>query len=1178
MPNLKLLINKKLKISLSIILFSVLVFTINHTFYQIYQYIYQNKLTNKVDKNWEKLKSVLTDKTFLQLVQGSDWDRIQGLYEKNYFENSGIFIYSEDSLVYWSTNNFLIDESINEEYIVKNDRGIFLCFAKDFSNYHIILSWQLQNNYLINNEYLANRIDNHIDPLGYFAININNDKTPILEQLEFIPLPVKYTKTQNLIALFCFLLLLIGLYFLFTSFADRWKGTKKVYILFIIIIIVAYLLWILLGALSARYYIFNPSFFALSLAFNNIGKIFLILWLGVLVIKFCYKLLPTKYIELFYFVISLFLSGNIFIWIYKIFNATEFPYSYYEWIVTKIDIFFVILLVISLLAIWLWVMRLMIIHKPSKPIVYSGFIFYVIFLILLFKNQSFFILLSMVGMAIWIIVYLFTFIKKRWFKRYLVYIFGFCIIALTSGLFMHVHHQSFSNYLLLNAVKISSERDLILENHLKDLKNQINNDEIILKYTEHLDTNMNWLTYLKDHYLSSFQGKYDILGFICCSNDIFLNNNNLISCWNYYDSIIEHSQTQYISEELYYITNADVNYYLFSIKLNSELPHYLFLEFYKKQPFRPEGYLELLVNADEEQLLPAQIDYATYFNNNLLQSYGNTIFPLQADNIIQYAPTGKLFKYNGKFAIKSEINDEKYIVLVSNHSLPSWISIFCYFTIIVLLLYIFYYLLFKGFNLKKILRSFASRLQLTLILIITIVILISGSISVKYLQNTYLHQLQKQYFERNYGLYLSLQNEIINNDINADNINSLLWRYKYSYFSDLHYYNIDGGLLSSTQFSLFQNKLLTDLINPNVYWYNYWQNYWYYTNQENIGDFIYWNAYFPIFIDKKIVGILSVPMFNQITELRSDLSELIGTFINIYTILLLISLIITFIITQYINRPLKLISKRLKTLSLSSQNEKISYRSDDEIGQLVRQYNQMVDELAEKAEKLAQSEREMAWREMAKQVAHEIKNPLTPMKLSVQFLQKTWENDRQRFEKDIDKYLATLLEQIEHLSDIATAFSQFNKMPEPVATNVDIVKLLQNLVALFQSDDYDIKFNSDIDELFIHGDENRLNRAFTNIIKNAVQAFVDDRRGLIKINIRSENEKTIITIEDNGSGIPEAELTKIFEPNFTTKTSGSGLGLAIVKNIINDLNGQIYVKSRVGEGSKFTIILNRLIK
>jgi len=129
-------------------------------------------------------------------------------------------------------------------------------------------------------------------------------------------------------------------------------------------------------------------------------------------------------------------------------------------------------------------------------------------------------------------------------------------------------------------------------------------------------------------------------------------------------------------------------------------------------------------------------------------------------------------------------------------------------------------------------------------------------------------------------------------------------------------------------------------------------------------------------------------MFNQISELRSDLSELIGTFINIYTILLLISLIITFLITQYINRPLKLISKRLKTLSLSRQNEKISYRSNDEIGQLVRQYNQMVDELAEKAEKLAQSEREMAWREMAKQVAHEIKNPLTPMKLSVQFLQK----------------------------------------------------------------------------------------------------------------------------------------------------------------------------------------------
>lgn len=275
MPNLNLLINKKLKISLSIILFSVLVFTINHTFYQIYQFIYQNKLTNRVEKNWEKRKSVIIDKTFLQLVQGSDWERLQELYEENDYENTGIFIYSSDSLVYWSTNNFLMDESIKNEYILKNDRGIFLCFAKDTFNYHIILGWQLENNYLINNEYLANRIDKHIDPLGCFAIDINNEKTSIFEQLEFLPLPVKYTKTQNLIALFCFLLLLIGLYFLFISFAYKWKGSKKVYVLFVVIIIVVYLLWILLEALSARYYIFNPSFFALSLTFNNIGKIFL---------------------------------------------------------------------------------------------------------------------------------------------------------------------------------------------------------------------------------------------------------------------------------------------------------------------------------------------------------------------------------------------------------------------------------------------------------------------------------------------------------------------------------------------------------------------------------------------------------------------------------------------------------------------------------------------------------------------------------------------------------------------------------------------------------------------------------------------------------------------------------------------------------------------------------------
>ncbi len=203
MPNLNLLINKKLKISLSIILFSLLVFTINHTFYQIYQLIYQNQLTNRVERNWVKLKSALTDKTFLQLVQSSDWDRLQELYEKNDYENTGIFIYSGDSLVYWSTNNFLIDDTINNEYIIKNDRGIFLCFSKDTFNYHIVLAWQLQNNYLINNEYLTNRIDKQIDPLGCFAININNDKTS-LEQLEFVSIQLNILKHRTLLHFFVF--------------------------------------------------------------------------------------------------------------------------------------------------------------------------------------------------------------------------------------------------------------------------------------------------------------------------------------------------------------------------------------------------------------------------------------------------------------------------------------------------------------------------------------------------------------------------------------------------------------------------------------------------------------------------------------------------------------------------------------------------------------------------------------------------------------------------------------------------------------------------------------------------------------------------------------------------------------------------------------------------------------
>jgi two-component system nitrogen regulation sensor histidine kinase NtrY len=818
---------------------------------------------------------------------------------------------------------------------------------------------------------------------------------------------------------------------------------------------------------------------------------------------------------------------------------------------------------------------LMLTHKPPKKIVYSGFAFYTIFLIFLLKNQNFYLIISMLGILLWLIMYLLSSMNKKSFRRYFIYIFSGMIVAISSFLFMRVHHQSFSNYLLLNAVKISSERDLILENHLNELQTEISADRFLVNYANSFDTSMQWLTHIKNHYLSSFQDQYDIIGFICSSHDKFLNNNLEINCWQYYDSIVEYSQAQHISDNLYFITNANITYYLYKIMLHSELPHQLYLELYKKKPFRPEGYLELLVNIEEEQLLPGQLDYATYYNNTLMQSYGNTIFPLQVDNEIDAAPIGKLFKYHDKYAIKSEIDNNRFIVLVSNHTLPNWLSIFSFFIIIILLLYLIYYILIKGINIKKIFRSYAGRLQITLISIITIVILVAGILSVKYIQNTYSRQLEKQCFERNYGLYLSLQDEIVKNNIkiNSTSIDSLLWKYKYSYFSDLHFYNTDGTLLSTTQFALFNDHLLTTLINPDVYWTNKWKKYWYYSNKEKISEFEYRNTYMPVFRGNNIIGILSIPMFSQITELRGELSELIGAFINIYAILLLISLIFTFLITQYINRPLQLISKRLKSLNLSKQNEKIEYKSNDEIGQLVKQYNQMIDELAEKAEKLAQNEREIAWREMAKQVAHEIKNPLTPMKLSVQFLQRIWKQDKKRFEQDIEKYLTTLLEQIEQLSEIATAFSQFNKMPEPLSKEVNLITLLQNLAALFHSTDYDINIHLESDKLTVIGDESRLNRAFTNILQNAVQALSNERRGEINIYAKSDNNNAIIIISDNGIGIANEMLENIFEPNFTTKSSGTGLGLAIVKHIIEDLNGKILVESLLGEGTKFTIIL-----
>jgi nitrogen fixation/metabolism regulation signal transduction histidine kinase len=289
-------------------------------------------------------------------------------------------------------------------------------------------------------------------------------------------------------------------------------------------------------------------------------------------------------------------------------------------------------------------------------------------------------------------------------------------------------------------------------------------------------------------------------------------------------------------------------------------------------------------------------------------------------------------------------------------------------------------------------------------------------------------------------------------------------------------------------------------------------------------------------------------------------------------LLFLVSIIVAIFIANQITRPLVLIQENLRKIELGKRNEPLHYGRDDEIGSLVREYNKKVDELAASAELLARSERESAWREMARQIAHEIKNPLTPMKLNIQHLQRMRGN-REAYEQLIKKVTDTLIEQIDNLSNIATEFSNFAKMPPARNQVFKLASQINRVMELFDAhENINISFHANgLEYLEVNADRDQLTRALINLVKNGIQSIPEDQEGEIVIDLSRHEHMAVIAIRDNGEGIPAELQDKLFSPSFTTKTSGMGLGLAIVKNIVENFSGHVSFETREGIGSTFSI-------
>ena len=410
--------------------------------------------------------------------------------------------------------------------------------------------------------------------------------------------------------------------------------------------------------------------------------------------------------------------------------------------------------------------------------------------------------------------------------------------------------------------------------------------------------------------------------------------------------------------------------------------------------------------------------------------------------------------------------------------------------------------------------------------------------------------------------------------VNAENL-GLIFKdeiYKIADVQNVNFniYDLEGNLIKSSRPS-FEADSISNCLDAKVLNFLRDSGEKRYVEEQRAAGDNYQSSYTYINDPKfKPIGIMNLPYFEDNSFNNHELKEFLLRLGGVYLLMLLSAILLAYFISKYITRSLQTISDKMNRTNLTLQNEKIYIKNpSEEIGKLVDSYNRMIDELEESAVKLARSEREQAWREMAKQVAHEIKNPLTPLRLTVQNFERKFDPNDPSIQSKVKEFSKTLIQQIDTMSNIATAFSSFANMPAQQNETLNVVKIVKLALEIF-NEDY-IHFIADEEEIIAKLDRTQLIRVITNLVKNAIQAVPEVESPRILVTVATEGQQVKISVADNGIGISDEFKHRVFEPKFTTKSSGTGLGLGMVKNIVETYKGSIDFTSKFGKGTVFTV-------
>lgn len=642
-------------------------------------------------------------------------------------------------------------------------------------------------------------------------------------------------------------------------------------------------------------------------------------------------------------------------------------------------------------------------------------------------------------------------------------------------------------------------------------------------------------------------------------------------------------------ESVYFINSPskDVTQkYLVKIPMSrlNVIAGYVVLELSLKKIIPESVYPELLVdNRDKDFYRARDISYAVYADSTLLFSSGDFNYERAFDpkwlGITELHTAG--FSADGFDHIALEDPNDRAAV-VSSPQTPS-LYVFANFSfwlvlglaiVLIQLLAIGLHNYWQGEKL-----FFSARIQLLLNAAFFLPLIIVSITTLNLTNVTSQVQLNNEYLNKaeSFGTHLSsFLNNYLETTGDIDAFENQLTDLTNLTNLDANVYRMNGVLLASSQPLIVENNLVSTYINP-VARQEILSGKNLLIQKEKVGTLEYYVSYAALKAPRtgNLIGILGIPFFQSAYSLEKVQISVLANILSIFALIFIVLVILSYFVSQWLTFPLKFITQTLRKTSLVKTNQPLIWNAEDEIGLMVKEYNQMLFKLSESKAQLEHTQRERAWREIAQQVAHEIKNPLTPMKLMLQQLERSISSGNATPEKT-SKAVASLLTQVETLNEIASSFSSFAKMPEPVMQPLELVSLIKRIVDL-HAHAGSLSFQTSLKEARILGDEQLLGRTFSNIILNAFQSAQPGRAMEVVVTLNLDNGYYRIAFDDTGKGIQPEEAERIFMPYFTTKQSGSGLGLAISKQAIEQMKGKIWFETTVGEGTTFIILLPELV-